>query len=700
VFEASHPFLFFDYLRVPYQVRPLPNRDTAGLPVHQLRAVGQSPCLLWPADDASPAGHRAAGRFARYQLRDCTFFGDVVPGSAPGMLGQFGQHWEPLEPIFDANSRHVASVWRDTQGSIYLPFDPGEVMRRFWSESYQALGGSPVVDGARSAAVRGYYLARPVLPRPVQLWLRRQFTHVQARSSFPAWPVEDTLHNLYAWLLSLAAELAGRPVPFLDPWPDGRTWALVLTHDVETAAGYQDIELLRWVERERGYRSSWNFVGERYRVDDARLQELRDEGCEVGVHGLRHDGRDLASARQMERRLPAMREFAERWGAVGFRSPATQRKWELMPRLGFGYDSSYSDTDPYEPQPGGCCTYWPYFNQTMIELPMTLTQDHTLFFILQNAGPEVWLEKARHLRQRQGMALLVTHPDYAHDRRVTDGYRRLLDTCQCDETVWRALPCEVAAWWRQRDASTIRRVGDAWRVAGPAAERARVRLAHPGTLAAAEAGLPMRAEVSSPVPIVQPTADVDETAVLGGRTTVWQLAQIRETACLGRDCIVGRGAYVGPGVIIGDKVKLQNYALIYEPARLEDGVFIGPAAVLTNDQFPRSVDVGGNLKRPGDWAARGVVVREGASVGARAVILPGCVVGRWAMIAAGAVVTRDVPDFALYVGVPARRVGWVGHAGLRLIEMSAGVWRCPRTGDLYAESAGILGGRMTLELPP
>lgn len=191
-------------------------------------------------------------------------------------------------------------------------------------------------------------------------------------------------------------------------------------------------------------------------------------------------------------------------------------------------------------------------------------------------------------------------------------------------------------------------------------------------------------------PVVASTADVDHRAVLGSGTTVWHLAQIREHARLGRGCIVGRGAYVGPGVVIGDNVKLQNYALVYEPAQLEDGVFIGPAVVLTNDTYPRSVDASGELKRSADWTPKGVLVREGASLGARAVVLAGRVIGRWSLVAAGAVVTRDVPDFALFAGVPARRVAWVGKAGEPLVEVRAGRWRCPRTGEVYEEQGDTL----------
>lgn len=189
---------------------------------------------------------------------------------------------------------------------------------------------------------------------------------------------------------------------------------------------------------------------------------------------------------------------------------------------------------------------------------------------------------------------------------------------------------------------------------------------------------------------VQASADVDESAVLGDGTVVWHLAQVREGARLGRNCIVGRGAYVGTDVSIGNNVKLQNYALVYEPSRLEDNVFIGPAVVLTNDVYPRSVGEDGNIKGSDDWEAAGVVVREGASLGARVVVVAGCSIGRWALVAAGAVVTRDVPDFALVAGTPARRIGWVGRAGQRLEADGEGKWRCPRTGETYLETDGVL----------
>lgn len=186
------------------------------------------------------------------------------------------------------------------------------------------------------------------------------------------------------------------------------------------------------------------------------------------------------------------------------------------------------------------------------------------------------------------------------------------------------------------------------------------------------------------------TADVDSSAVLGDDVTVWHLAQVREDARVGSGCSLGRGAYIGPGVVLGENCKVQNYALLYEPAILGDGVFVGPAAVFTNDAFPRAINVDGSRKSAQDWVAVGVQVGTGASIGARAVCIAPVQIGRWALIAAGAVVTKDVPDHAIVAGVPARQVGWVGAAGIPLVEAGIDLYACPSTGDTYRESNGAL----------
>jgi acetyltransferase-like isoleucine patch superfamily enzyme len=191
------------------------------------------------------------------------------------------------------------------------------------------------------------------------------------------------------------------------------------------------------------------------------------------------------------------------------------------------------------------------------------------------------------------------------------------------------------------------------------------------------------------VTFVADDASVDDAARLGEGSKVWSLAQVRENATIGTNCIIGRGAYIGAGVILGDNCKVQNDALIYEPAVLADGVFIGPAVVLTNDAYPRAITPDGRLKSADDWDAVGVTVREGASVGARAVCVAPVTIGAWALVAAGSVVTRDVADYALVAGVPARRIGWVGRAGVPLVADDEG-WLCPQTGERYRESEGAL----------
>ncbi len=183
------------------------------------------------------------------------------------------------------------------------------------------------------------------------------------------------------------------------------------------------------------------------------------------------------------------------------------------------------------------------------------------------------------------------------------------------------------------------------------------------------------------------SADVAPSAQVGEGSSIWHLAQVREGAVLGQNCTVGRGAYIGTEVHLGDNCKVQNYALIYEPAHLARGVFIGPAVVLTNDHNPRAINPDGSLKDASDWEPVGVTINEGAAIGARAVCVAPVTIGAWATVAAGAVVTRDVPDFALVAGVPARRLGWVGQAGVRLeaVDGQPGYFRCPRTHKMYFE---------------
>lgn len=189
--------------------------------------------------------------------------------------------------------------------------------------------------------------------------------------------------------------------------------------------------------------------------------------------------------------------------------------------------------------------------------------------------------------------------------------------------------------------------------------------------------------------MIAPTADVDSRAQVAATARVWHLAQVREDAVIGQNCIIGRGAYIDAGVLVGDNCKIQNNALVYAPAVLENGVFVGPAVVFTNDAFPRAIKPDGTLKTVGDWEMVGVTVRQGASIGARAVVLGGVEVGEWALVAAGSVVTKDVAPHALMVGVPARRIGWVATSGIPLRERH-GSWVEEGSGAVFEEIDGRL----------
>ena len=185
------------------------------------------------------------------------------------------------------------------------------------------------------------------------------------------------------------------------------------------------------------------------------------------------------------------------------------------------------------------------------------------------------------------------------------------------------------------------------------------------------------------------TTDVSKSASIAPSAKIWDYVQIRDNAKIGKNVIIGRGAYIGTGVIVADNCKIQNYALLYEPAILDQGVFVGPSVVFTNDRYPRAVTPNLKLKKSSDWEPVGVFVKEGASIGARSVCVAPVTIGRWAMIAAGSVVTKNVVDFALMVGVPAKRAGWVGRVGHKLVQddNEKSIFICPVTKSRYKQES-------------
>ena len=169
-----------------------------------------------------------------------------------------------------------------------------------------------------------------------------------------------------------------------------------------------------------------------------------------------------------------------------------------------------------------------------------------------------------------------------------------------------------------------------------------------------------------PTARIHPTTDLESDVTVGPRTSIWHRAQVRTGARIGAECVIGRDAFIDEGVTLGSRVKIQNLALVYHGVTVEDGVFIGPNAILTNDRYPRAITAAGELARADDWIVSPITLRYGCSIGAGAVVVAGTEVGRFATVGAGSVVTRDVPDHALVVGSPARRIGWVCACGARL----------------------------------
>ncbi len=301
-----------------------------------------------------------------------------------------------------------------------------------------------------------YYRLKPLLPRSLQVALRRRYArHLRRRHQteqrFPRWPIEPVLVDRERANLRARLREAGEGgAPLVAPWPSGHTFAFVLTHDVEGADGLANVPRVLAVERRHGMVSSWNLVAEDYPIDAGVLDAIREAGGEIGLHGLSHDGRLFESRAQFERQLPQIQRYLRAWGAQGFRSPSTHRNADWMPELGCLYDSSFPDTDPFEPQPGGCCSIFPYFLGELVELPITLVQDHTLFEILAEPDIALWREKATWIATQGGLVTVLVHPDYMRSDKRLRQYSELLAFLAGIGGGWHALPRDVAQWWRRR----------------------------------------------------------------------------------------------------------------------------------------------------------------------------------------------------------------------------------------------------------
>ena len=301
---------------------------------------------------------------------------------------------------------------------------------------------------------RIYYLLKPLLPRPITRIMRKVYSG-SAKASFPlGWPIEAR-YAAFLWeclrqilLLSNSAFL-----PIVSLWPESHQTAFILTHDIETAVGQNFALRVAEIEEKYGFRSSFNFVPERYPLNDKVIAELRNRGFEIGVHGLKHDGKLFHSQKKFNQRANQINRHMQTLKANGFRAPLTHRNPQWMQELSVTYDLSFFDTDPYEPIPGGTMSLWPFQMGNFIELPYTLPQDYTLVNILKATTPAVWLNKVDFLKKYHGMALLNTHPDYLRQPDNWAVYETFLKEMAGRNGFWHALPHQVAAWWLERQTS-------------------------------------------------------------------------------------------------------------------------------------------------------------------------------------------------------------------------------------------------------
>jgi peptidoglycan/xylan/chitin deacetylase (PgdA/CDA1 family) len=375
--------------------------------------------------------------------------------------------------------RHVRLAGSD----LHLPFDLTQVIENLRRELYvQSLipGREKLVT--QECIFKTYYFVREILPVSVRRIMQRVYFSDWKTRLFPAWPVDFTVDTLHDEILRLSIEAAGaEKVPFIWYWPDGAPNCLILTHDVETSAGRDFTPQLMDLDDSYGFKASFQVIPEkRYDVPDEYVREIRNRGFEFNIHDLNHDGHLYHERKQFLRRAKKINEYVHRYKARGFRAGTMNRMLEWYDAYEFSYDLSVPNVAHLEPQRGGCCTVFPFFIGKILELPLTTSQDYSIFHILNDYSIDLWRKQLNLIRQRNGLMSFLAHPDYLVSRRTRKVYELLLDYLRemiSREKIWAALPGELDQWWRTRSQLELIRKGNCWEIEGSGKERARIAYA-------------------------------------------------------------------------------------------------------------------------------------------------------------------------------------------------------------------------------
>jgi peptidoglycan/xylan/chitin deacetylase (PgdA/CDA1 family) len=363
---------------------------------------------------------------------------------------------------------HVDPISR----SVSLPFNIDRAVMNLLTEKYidEESNHSLFILGRRF-----YYKIKPILPRFIQVWIRQNAVARMSNKSFPSWEIDTSVDLLHRNLLTKLLEAnPGSSLPMISFWPRGATICLVLTHDIETHLGLENIKKITNIEQKKGFRSVWNFVPEKYPVDLKLLRELQDSGFEVGVHGLTHDGRLFDSYKIFTRRAAKINDYLNKWGGVGFRSESNLRNLDwISEHIKVEYDSSCVSSEWYGAQPGGSCTTFPFIYRNLVELPLTLQQDFTLLDILKLSPEDTlnhWIQTVELIKALNGLVLICVHPDYMNSPERLRMYEQFLEFIQGEHNCWHALPKEVASWWIDRNNSELLQSDNGWHISGSASD--------------------------------------------------------------------------------------------------------------------------------------------------------------------------------------------------------------------------------------